>query len=169
MSGLVYHPAFDPYASVLRCVRYLVVEKNAIPKEQIRLFDFLLLFPEHIGNMRLTTSLRSAWSKVNYRRKFAYEERPSTARLFEAMEVTFEAAFQTLLSKGIVELNDENGLVILKPESLPPGIFEIANVRNEEDAELVNFLALLGNAFSFHGADGLKDRSKLMEFRYDIV
>ncbi len=170
MISLVYHPAFDPYGSVLRIHRYLLMRGKAAYKEQIRLFDFLILFPEIMANRRMSNELRSQWRRLDFSKRFDYEIRPDPSGLFERMEPIFEAAFQTLAARDILISEDKSSNVwSLNIERVPQKVAEIAKRRNEEEADLIQFLSALDGAFPFFGPNGLKDRSGLLEFRYDTV
>lgn len=168
MAPLVYHPAYDPYGSVLRSVQFLSVVEEPVAEEQLRLFDFLLLFPEFISSFRLSTPLRSKLKKIRYRQRFRYEERPPATRLFSEMELSFGAALQTLISKGIVKRR-VGGSVQLDGVATPARLGALAAKRNAESQSLLDYLVELNSSFSFYGPDGLKARSGLLEYRYDVV
>jgi hypothetical protein len=138
--------------------------------EQLRLFDFLLLFPEFISTFRLSSTLRSRLKKVEYRRRFRYEERPPALRLFDEMDLSFEAALQTLKAKGIVEVADaDTGAFGLMADAVPERLSALAAKRNADAEPLLGYLIELNASFPFYGPDGLKARSGLLEFRYDVV
>jgi len=170
MAALVYHPAYDPYGSVLRSVQFLSALKAPAMAEQLRLFDFLLLFPEFISDFRLSAKLRSRFGKLEYRRRFRYEERPPALRLFGEMEASFVAALQTLHAMGIFKLaNASVDEFSLDYEALPERLSALIAERNENSHSLLSYLIDLNSSFSFFGPDGLKARSGLLEYRYDIV
>lgn len=170
MVALVYHPAYDPYGCVLRSVQFLTASDQALFAEQLRLFDFLLLFPEFISTFRLSPSTRSRFKRTSFRPRFRYEERPPAKRLFSEMELSFEAALQTLKTKEIIVSTDINtDIFLLNRKAVPEGLDALVAKRNVIEAELIEFLIHLNSSFSFFGPDGLKARSGLMEFRYDIV
>lgn len=170
MVALVYHPAYDPYGCVIRSVQFLIATDNPMFAEQLRLFDFMLLFPEFISKFRLNTTLRSRFSRIKYRKKFGYEERPPASRLFSEMELSFEAAIQTLKSINILKSEQLNiDLFSINIDAVPDTLISIAKKRTDSDSELLDFLVELNSSFPFFGPDGLKDRSGLLEFRYDII
>jgi len=170
MVSLVYHPVYDPYGSVLRSVRFMLHIDEALFPDQLRIFDFLLLFPEFVSSFRLSTSLRSQFKRTKYRRRFAYEDRPAPNRVFGEMSAASEAAIQTLRSKEILEDADHReGTIRLNREAVPERLSALAAERNRDEMELLSFLSDLNDAFPFAGPNGLKDRSGLLEFRYDVL
>lgn len=170
MSSLVYHPAYDPYGSVLRSCQFLLAYEKPIFAEELRLFDFLILFPEFISTFRLTPKLRAQFKHVTYKKRFRYESRPSAQRLFSEMEFTFQAALETLISTGLLtEFEAETGRLEIRHEAMSRTLKELALERNDQQKSLITFLVSLGSELRFFGPNGLKDRSGLLEYRYDIV
>jgi len=170
MAALVYHPAYDPYGSVLRSLQYLGALDSPVIGEQLRIFDFLLLFPEFISSFRLTTQLRSRLKKIEYRARFRYEERPPALRLFGEMEPSFEAALQTLKAKGLIRLADpDTEAFYLDRDTVPEPLSALAEKRSASMKSLLDYLVELNASFPFFGPNGLKARSGLLEFRYDVI
>lgn len=170
MSSLVYHPAYDPYGAILRSVRILLICDEAIEKDKLRILDFVLLFPEFVQTMSLTSNLRGMWKRGAFLRRFPYEERPSAGRLFGLMGPSFEAAFQTLAAKQFIRRSsDVDDGWTLQVESVPAAVLELAEVRNGEEKYLMDFIHSIRREFQMEGPKGLKARSGLMEFRYDLV
>lgn len=170
MVSLVYHPAYDPYGSVLRNLRFLSFSETPVLQEQLRLFEFLLLFPEFIPSFRLNSSLHAEFKRIEYRPRFRYEERPPAARLFGEMGPTFAAAFQTLQSKSMIQFADTGAETFrINEEAVPKRLRALIADRNSDDSLLLSFLVKLNSSFSFFGPNGLKARSKLLEYRYDVI
>lgn len=166
LTQLVYHPAFDPYASILRIIR--IFQANPEPHEylKIRILDYYVLFPELLEKIRLTTSLRSTVRAAKFESRFPYDRLPSGIVLFERMETSFEAAVQTMVSTKMLSYIDDSNIIV--PAKIPPDLYERAANLNSQEQELTDVLLSLGE-IPLLGPGGLKDRTKLMDYRYDFV
>ncbi|GAA4746896.1 hypothetical protein GCM10023264_10720 [Sphingomonas daechungensis] len=77
------------------------------------------------------------------------------------------AASQTLLAKGLANADGEK--LRLSRDRVPAPLLDLCEEQNENERSLMDTLKALGAAFPTQGANGLKDRSGLAEFRYDVV
>ena len=57
-------------------------------------------------------------------------------------------------------------LLVLNRRAVPDTLFETAKQRQESQSQLIQFFFVSLAPVPLDGADGLKDRSRLMEFRY---
>lgn len=169
MTQLVYHPAFDPYNALLRTCRLLDEMAGGIDVTALRVLDFLLLFPEHLASVRLSPALKGAVRRLKAQPRFPYDRLPTPRALFRRMAAPYEAAMQTLVSRGLVDVDETTGVIRLKEGVVPASLMSLAKLRNEEEADLMSVLQQLGSQYSAYGSDGLKDRSHLDEFLYDAV
>ena len=169
MTQLVYHPAFDPFNALLRTCRLLDEMADGIDVTALRVLDFLLLFPEHLASVRLSPALKGAVRRLKPQPRFPYDRLPTPRALFRRMAAPYEAAVQTLVSRGLVDVDEKTGLMRLNESAVPTSLLSLAKLRNEEEAGLMAVLQQLGGQYSAYGLDGLKDRSQLDEFLYDAV
>lgn len=167
MTQLVYHPAFDAYNALLRIARLLLAFPAGLDVAALRILDFYLLFPEAISKARMTPQLRSAVKRLSAQPRFPYDKVPASRSLFERMEAPHEAARQTLVSKGFIK--PTTGRMILQQSLLPTELLDLALEHNKNEEHLVSALVAIGEAFPTNGPNGLKDRSGLLEYRYDVV
>ena len=167
MTQLAYHPAFDAYNAILRIIRILLSVPQSVDSQALRILDFYLVFPETLVSARLTSELRTAVRKLASKPRFPYDKVPSSKALFARMESPHEAARQTLISKGFVVF-DVDGLSLSR-SSTPQELLDLASEQNQNEEGLMAFLSALGQAFPINGPNGLKDRSGLLEYRYDVV
>lgn len=168
MVALVYHPVFDPYNAIVRCLRASQIIERSFSKEEIEFYQFAILFPEIFAKTRLTAVLRSKWVSLRFSPRFEYEVRPPLDRLLKRSHPNFEAAFQTLIATAAFKPETEDRIVVDWQE-VDARLIEIISRRNSEEAELMAFLASVTKEIPFEGAGGLKDRSGILEFRYDVV
>ena len=168
MTQLVYHPAFDPYNALLRIVRVLLLAPSGMEKAGVRIAEFFLLFPERLVEARLTTQLKARVKTAAFASRFPYDRLPSSKILFERMEPSFDAALQTLLARGLAVESPDSTLT-LDVTRVPQEILDLALEHNKNDAQISKVFGEIFESCSISGPNGLKDRSKLMEHRYDVV
>jgi hypothetical protein len=167
VTQLVYHPAFDPYNALLRMVRILAASPEGLDPTALRILDFYLLFPESLADARLTPQLRSLVRRLAAEPRYPYDKLPATKTLFERMESSHEAARQTLLAKGFAAANGSK--IRLLANRLPTELLDLVDEQNKNEASLMAAISSIAAAFSTEGPNGLKDRSGLAEYRYDVV
>jgi hypothetical protein len=167
VTQLVYHPAFDAYNALLRIIRILLAAPVGLDVPALRILDFYLLFPEALSDARMTPQLRSTVRRLAAKPRFPYDKVPASKALFERMAAPHEAARQTLVSKGFVVA--ETGRMVLQPSSTPVELLDLAREQNQNEEDLMSTLTAFGEGFPTNGPNGLKDRSGLLEFRYDVV
>ena len=86
------------------------------------------------------------------------------------MEPMQIAALDTLADQNlIIPERWSVGEVMTTDEQPPSAIVERVKIANETNADLISFLSTLGSTYTLTGKDGLKDRTGLLEYRYDPV
>ncbi|WP_087687706.1 ABC-three component system middle component 5 [Pandoraea sp. PE-S2R-1] len=165
---LIYHPAYDAYHCVFRM---LAVAENVpeLEVEKARLLDFYLLFPSAVSAVRLPPVLREARKAA---KSFAneYHDPLSPATTFRELRHIQESALKCIAASGLIEVSRlEAGFVRRTEIPLPDEL----QLRVEEFLEQRQPLAqtiLYGlSAIPLRGHDGLKHRTALMEYRYDVA
>jgi hypothetical protein len=86
------------------------------------------------------------------------------------MELMQLTALDTLSMKNLIAperwaAGEVSATAALIPAPLSPRVAEA----NAQDADLLAFLDVLVTEYKFLGPNGLKDRTKLLEYRYDAV
>jgi hypothetical protein len=162
---LVYHPAFDAYHGIFRAL--LLLESTAakkMPFDALRIVDLLLLFPYLLGDFKFPKGAGFTGRKLaGQQSRFNSLPAPSTfATQMRGMhqEIVSALAGNNLIEAGALKL----GSVERTSAAVPAEIFKAATT---EDIELSTFLGSTIAPIPLHGKDGLKARSKLLEFRYD--
>ena len=166
----MYHPAQD----INHCVYRLLLILECSEHEQFnidvyRLIDFYVLFPYL---MKLVKPLPNPINK--YRSKFSAIKEPfesllNTKRILHELENLQSTTIQNLLAKGLLDREAfESGLLKRTTKLLPlPFLKDIQTARlpNEE------WFKVLIDEFpkaKFFSSSGLKARTGLMEYRYDM-
>lgn len=170
---LSYQPAFDPYHAVYRFLRLRETVLNIGPlhEDHLKILDFYLLFPFRIEGLRLKQAhrkYRRLASKYNFAKP--YGDLPEDRALFSRMEALQSAALDTLASKNLIDGNlYKSGTVDTTTENPPAALIERLYLDNTQQEDLISFLEVLAGEYELLGVDGLKDRSRLMEYRYDAI
>ncbi len=166
----MYHPAQDINHCIYRLI--LILEKSkhlSINVDTYRILDFYTLFPYLL---KLIKPLPQVLSK--HRSKFKdiqepYESLINTKRILFELEVLQSVCIQNLLAKNLLDKTAyEKGFLKRSNVELPEQLqneLQVARLANEEW-----FMVLVDELpqAKFKGNAGLKARTGLMEYRYDL-
>jgi hypothetical protein len=167
---LMYHPAQDINHCIYRLLLVLETsEHNEISTDVYRLIDFYTVFPYLL---KLIKPLPASVSK--HRSKFAdiqepFESLKNTKRILHELETLQSVAIQNLLAKNLLD-KESFELKHLKRTEIPlPEQFleQIHSARLGSEG----WFKVLINEFpktKFNGSNGLKAKTGLMEYRYDM-
>jgi hypothetical protein len=170
---LSFQPAYDVYHTIFRLMRLrgVVASVGPVPLDELRVLDFFLLFPYLIEHIRLMQKHRGYRRLArDYVHTRPYSEQPEDLTIFRRMHPIQIAAAQTLASNDLLEfhaLGAEKAQTTAK--DLSPSISARVAAANERDAVLIEFLGVLAAEYRFEGPGGLKDRTGLLEHRYDAI
>jgi hypothetical protein len=173
MIQLTFQPAFDPFHAIFRSLRLRpLIDKNGpLYRDHVRVLDFYLLFPFRIEGIRLAPKHRK-YRRLSqkYEAKKPYGNQPEDRSVFGRMELMQLTAFGTLSKKNlIVPERWAAGEVLATEISIPAPLSPRVEEANAQEADLMTFLEVLITDYEFLGPNGLKDRTKLLESRYDAV
>lgn len=119
------------------------------------------LIPQHRKYRRLSS---------DYQVTKPYGHQPDDRIIFNRMEAAQIAALETLAARNlIVRERLRIGQLEATSEPVPEEVAARIEAANQRDAELMTFLGVLASEYSLTGADGLKDRTNLLEYRYDAI
>lgn len=165
---LIYHPAYDAYHCVFRM---LVVAEHVKDAEidKARLLDFYLVFPGAIEKIRLPNDMRSL-RQIAKDAANIYRDPVSSSSTFLEMRHIQEAALKSIAASGLIDIERYSAGYVERtamhlPSAVTEKLHEFLSVNSAVVDAVLNDLAkipLLGN-------DGLKHRSQLMEYRYDVA
>lgn len=166
----MYHPAQDINHCVYRLILILeCTEHEMISIDIYRLIDFYSVFPYLL---KLIATLPRPINK--HRNKFSkipepFESLKNTKRILHELERLQSVAIKNLLAKEVIDRQSfDNGYLKRTKRPLPDAFKEkiqSARLPNEE------WFPALINDFpkaKFVGNNGLKARTGLMEYRYDM-
>lgn len=165
---LIYNPAFDIQHAIFRVLRLLTASpKENFEVDRIRVLDFFLLFPEQLEALRFPSAIKNQRSLfvVGYN---PYRSLENPRRIFFELEPFQISALHCLAAYGLVDAEKfMAGFVMRTQKPVPPSLAEAIEKRNGESKVLVDLLSVEFAKLPFFGEGGLKERSNLVEIRYD--
>lgn len=171
MINITYLPANDPFHAVFRMfVLFPTETATPCPLEVAKLLDFYVCFPALISDFK---SPRDIIKQHNFLKKRyqanSYQITPKPAVIFRRMHAAQSSALNSLQSYGFLDreaLREEQ--LLRTSKEMPKGICAQVERHRENNEELILYLEEL-KLRSLYGADGLRARSRLGEYRYDNV
>ncbi|WP_315800074.1 ABC-three component system middle component 5 [Bradyrhizobium sp. SZCCHNS3002] len=173
MIQLTYEPAFDSFHAAFRALRLrtiLSVDKP-LHRDHFRILDYYQLFPHRIDGIRLKPEHRR-YKRLGpiYESKKPYGEQPDDRLVFDRMEPLQVTALDALAVRAYIDTEAWSRGEVIPTEKQPPDELD-RRVReaNANDADLEEFLGILGSEYDLSGPNGLKARTGLLEYRQDAV
>jgi hypothetical protein len=162
---LVYHPAFDIYHGVFRALLLLEsAASKSMPSDTLRIIDLYFVFPYLLSEFEFPKGAgRRGRQLAGVPSRFNTLPAP---RVFVAqMQGLHMLVSAALAGRGLIQADAlKNGTVTRTDAAIPQQLLSQAR---PEDVELAAYLGETIAAIPLLGKNGLKARSKLMEFRYD--
>lgn len=165
---LIYHPAYDAYHCIFRMLAVIKVIPS-LEVDKARLLDFYLLFPSAMSKIRLPQTLSRA-RQIAKATANIYRDPINPSATFRELHHIQEAALKCIAASGIIDIdNYEAGIIVRTELAIPASLskqLDIFVANQEESAQFIlNELATI----PLKGINGLKDRTELMEYRYDVT
>jgi hypothetical protein len=164
---LVYHPAFDIYHTLYRSIKILFNKNISMEVLRLRIYDYYLLFPGEIINLKFPQKL------LKQKKYFKFPDNPYNTILeprivFNRISHIQYTAYNCLSAYNFIAQEEyKNGRLTLLTDNIPDDFLKIINY-SEMDIQVINFLLSL-NEVPLFGNNGLKERSNLMDSKYDNV
>ncbi len=166
---LVYHPAFDLNHGMFRMLRLLETNpKRQMKWDTFRILDLYYLFPHLLEAARLPRSMTKR--KREFGKLGSKYTRVPTPRMFiQQLRGIHEAIARSLAAKGFIDPAEfEEGVLVRTEREIPLDLLRTF-ADAVDDVALVDMLAVEMAAIPLKGSDGLKDRTGLLEHRYDAA
>lgn len=167
---LIYHPAQDVNHAVYRLLLILNrAEQKELQVDLFRLIDFYTLFPHLLKKISPMPLAISRHKKIFSDITEPFESLKNIKRIFNELELLQSVAIQNLTAKGILDKGKfDEGILRLNQKALPDNL-----VSALQNAGLLNdeWFGVIVDGFpkiNFKGRNGLKARTGLMEYRYDM-
>lgn len=165
---LIYHPAFDAYHCVYRMLM-LTQKVNELEYSKLRILDFYLCFPAEIANIELPKDLQKmrAVAKVAINK---FRGPVSSLRTFHDLEQIQNSATRLLAASDVFDSKKlDEGIISRTSRVLPTEFNKAMSIQLKQVGTLFDFVLTQLSALPLQGDGGLKQRSGLMEYRYDPV
>ena len=167
---LIYHPVYDLNHSLFRVLMILEVsDNNELNLDLFRIIDFYTVFPHLIKEIKPFPMGLKKYKIALRDIPEAYERISNIKRIMFELEAVQTTALQNLLAKGFIDLEAFKAKKIRRSEAKLPT--DLAKEVNENDTAKSEWFRMLVNNLcniEIKGKTGLKSRTGLMEFRYDL-
>ncbi|WP_417445316.1 ABC-three component system middle component 5 [Joostella sp.] len=162
---LVYHPAFDIYNCAFRMLQLLsLMEESEIELDKLRIWDFYLTFPNEARQITFPRDLFELKKIFKNKPDNPYEDLIDPKRIAERMNPYQLSALRYLASYGLIDNNLFQKNIVKRTDKALPS--ELQQKLDEINTEKENIIKLV-KGFNFLALRGLKERTGLLEFRYD--
>ena len=170
---IIYHQAFDLYHTVYRMLQLLTYfnRNESVEMDRLRIWDFYLLFPDKMNTIKLKQNendIRKIIKSFVKTKDNPYEKLMDNRKMFEKIKPYQLTALKSLASYGIIDKNfmNTNHVTIISNKLIENYSLKFEPLTNQEQ----NAIHLLTSHFyqiPMFGADGLKERTNLLESKYD--
>ncbi len=163
MLALNFYPHQDVYHSAFRALA-LASPASGIPDDAYRIIDYFTLFPFDLPIIRHKgAEKKRIASQFTYLRPYKWHASPSST--FLQLAEYQSMALEMLRKRGVIEAES---LKITKYAALDTSLAIKCNEFVGSIEPVINYLLSLLDEFGLYGEGGLKDRSTLMTFKYDV-
>jgi len=166
---LVYHPAFDLYHCVFRMLALLNnMKSDTVELEKLRVWDFYFLFPNEVAkHVRITSDLRKL-RNVFKELENPYEEIPDVRSLFERMRPFQLTALKCLSSYEIIDASFlSSHKIVYHKDKVPAELLSKLENLSVNQENIIKLILSPFNDLPLYGENGFKERTGLLDFRYD--
>lgn len=176
MLSLSYSSCYDPYNTVFRMLAIIRNStKSAIVIEALRISDFFLCFPTRVTEIRPPNTVQGMRGRCNrFTKNFVsseFEILPSSNVLFERMDTIQAAALSAMHSKEMIKtVREASGVFVSGVEtSFSDKLEADLKLYEEKNADLLHIVANDLPSIPISGPNGLKARTGLGRYEYDVI
>lgn len=165
---LIYHPAYDAYHCVFRLL--LVVDSlRSVELTKLRILDFFLTFPAEIRTVKLPREHMDA-RKIAQQLVNEYRGPVNAKKTFQDMEQIYLAAVRALAASNLLDKEKIiAGMAVRTDAKIPPEMQEKLNFARYRGGQIFEHILFGLGSIPTQGVDGLKHRTGLLEYRYDVI
>jgi len=165
---LIYHPAFDAYHCAFRMLA-ITSERRVLEFAKLRILDFFLCFPAEVANVQLPQEHGDV-RKLAREARNPYRGPISASRTFRDLEPIQSAAARLLALTGVFSISElEQGRVVRTGQALPDDLQRVSASEVAFSTPLDMYVLSRMADIPLAGVGGLKQRTGLMEYRYDAA
>lgn len=166
---LIYSQAYDLYHTMFRILQIMEKSKQELEVDKLRILDFYLAFPAELLEIKSFVGFRK-YEKYLMAESNSYERVIDRKRLFFKMEHIQISAMKALISYDLFDAKEfKNGKLKRTDIQLSENLALRINKANEENQNLITLITGPLASMNLYGHLGLKERTNLIEFKYDAV
>jgi len=165
---IIYHPAYDLNHCAYRFITLLSdIDGNNTEWDTLQLLDFYYVFPHFLAEMRLPKNPIATRNQLN-KISGPYETLPNPKRLIFELSTLHKEAARALVAKGILDKDlFLKNIITLYTEKVPESLKLHMSKDEKRNTFWYHLLVKVLAKYPINGKNGLKDRTQLMEYRYD--
>lgn len=142
---------------------------NSLEVEKARILDFYLLFPAMLAKIKMPRQFNNV-KKLALTFANEYHDPISPLATFRDMHHIQNAALKCLSAAEFIDNNLlEKGFLVRTEKEMPLDITVAGNKFLENKKQISDFIVEKLSQLPLSGHDGLKHRTELMEYRYDVA
>jgi len=154
---------------MFRILQITEVTKEQMEVDKLRILDFYLAFPSELLEIQSFKGFKK-YERFIKAETNIYERVIDRKRLFFKMEQIQISAIKALISYGILDANEfKNGKIKRTEVSISDSLKERIEKANQENINLIALITGPLASMNLYGHLGLKERTNLIEFKYDAV
>lgn len=165
---LVYHSAFDMYHCIYRLIQLLSnLKEEYVELERLRIWDYYLAFPNEMAKIRYEKGNKDIQNL--FPKKYnPYEVVIDNRIIFEKMKPYQMTAIKTLASYGLIKKDylTENRITKID-KILFDNLLKNYEPLSDREDNIIRIMTSYFYQMPLYGEKGLKDRTNLLEYRYD--
>lgn len=166
---LIYNPAYDIYHTMYRILLLSSRIVNSIEIDKLKILDFYYVYPTELLDIKKPVGFKK-YEKFLKPEKNKYDRVNNPKRIFYKMNSIQYQAMKILVAYGYLDSESfENGMVKITKKSLEKEFQATLEKSIELNINLITLLTGPFAAINLYGHLGLKERTGLIEFRYDTI
>ncbi len=166
---LIYSQAYDLYHTIFRILQIMEKTKQDLEVDKLRILDFYLAFPAELLEIRSFAGFKK-YERFLEAESNSYERVIDRKRLFFKMEHIQVSAMKALISYDLFDANAfKNGKIKRTGVQLSESLSSRIQIANDEKQNLITLITGPLASMNLYGHLGLKERTNLIEFKYDAV
>ncbi|KJF86993.1 ABC-three component system middle component 5 [Photobacterium phosphoreum] len=162
---IIYHPYKDANHCVYRILSILTACNQPVNLNYLHIADFYHLFPCQLKNIEKWPSKNSSNYKYIQNIQDAYENIENPRKIFFELKTIQRNIIINLLSRNIIEYTKDD---LIKIKNIPKSIYNLMNEDIFRKTKEFEIITKNMKALNLYGTSGLKSKSGLMEYRYDL-
>jgi hypothetical protein len=167
--SLIYHQAFDSYHCIYRALQILRrTRRTFLEVDRLRIWDFFLVFPAETRKISFPSNL-SLFKRSDILPN-SYEDVIDPKLIFERMKSFQLTAYRSLVAFGLIDSAEFLKHRIVRGErEIPARLSARLEKISEYEEYVLSLVSSPLDELPLYGEKGLKDRTKLLDYRYDLT